>query len=313
MCNNSRIQLVVAFAIVLSLPATEIHAEFSEIVAFGASLTDSGNVAIASPPLVGYSAPPSPPYYMGRFTNGPNWLDILADNLDVQRPLASLGGGTNYAWSGATSGSIDNPFGFPNVDDQVATYLGERTPTGDELIVLVTASGNDFGFGQTNVEEPIQFVGQAVADLAAAGAKQILVASLLGEGEPIRSTYHELLSAELAAQRLANDELTIYEFDVDDVVQNIIANAAEFGITQLDRPACEDCGAGDVEFPTMIADNPDEFLLWDSGHWTAPVHAVIGREASLLVPEPSGGAMLLLGLLVLSRLSVIGGRFSSAQ
>ena len=293
---------IALLAIVLTTTVTDSTASaktYSEIVAFGASLTDSGNVAVVSPDLVGFSVPPSPPYYMSRFTNGPNWLDILADSLGVERPLASLAGGTNYAYSGATTGSIDNPFGFPNVDDQVATYLGERTPTGDELIILV-GSGNDFGFGQTNAEEPVQFVRQAVADLAAAGAKEILVASLLGEGEPIRSTYHELLSVELQTQRLTNDGLTIHEFDIDTVVENIIANAAEFGITELDRPACEDCGAGDVEFPMRIADNPNEFLLWDSVHWTTPVHAVIGQEAALVVvSEPSTGLLFLAGLLAI--------------
>ena len=140
--------VLLLFSIVVPIHSTEAST-FSELVAFGTSMTDSGNVAIASPAILGFSAPPSPPYYMGRFTNGPTWLDVLADKLGVERPMPSLSGGTNYAWGGATTGSIDNTSGVVDMDDQVATYLSERTPSGNELFVISgVAAANDFAEGQ---------------------------------------------------------------------------------------------------------------------------------------------------------------------
>ena len=52
------------------------------------------------PPVFGFSAPPSPPYYMGRFSNDAIWVDVLSDELGLERPRASLAGGTNYAYGG---------------------------------------------------------------------------------------------------------------------------------------------------------------------------------------------------------------------
>ena len=49
--------------------------DISEIVAFGDSLSDTGNTYKA----VGYT--PSPPYYQGHYSNGPIWLEDLADRL----------------------------------------------------------------------------------------------------------------------------------------------------------------------------------------------------------------------------------------
>ena len=293
---------VVAFAIFSSVFATETHAEFSEIVAFGASLTDTGNVAIASPAILGFSAPPSPPYYMGRFSNGPSWLEILADNLGVQRPMASLAGGTNYAWGGATTGSVDNSFGVDNVDVQVATYLGERVPTGGELFVIAgTSASNDFGEGQNNVDAPVEKLGRALSDLAAAGAKNVLVMSNIAPpgGPPLATQVNTALSSEIAAQRVANLGLTIYEFDADQVLVDVLSNPSEFGFTNVVDPACSDCGGGATPNPTNIAPNPDEFLFWDDAHFTAPFNEVLGSRAASVVPEPSAGPLFVLGLVAI--------------
>jgi outer membrane lipase/esterase len=44
---------------------------FCQLVIFGDSLSDIGNVYI----LTNYTYPISPPYYQGRFCDGPNWID----------------------------------------------------------------------------------------------------------------------------------------------------------------------------------------------------------------------------------------------
>jgi phospholipase/lecithinase/hemolysin len=50
---------------------SSLHAElFSEIVVFGDSESDAGNVF----ELSGDTYPASPPYWQGRFSNGPVWV-----------------------------------------------------------------------------------------------------------------------------------------------------------------------------------------------------------------------------------------------
>src|SRR5439155_21476778 len=67
-------------SIVLSLVSAVQHAsagQFTKLVVFGDSLSDTGNVYAVTAGAV----PPSPPYYAGRFSNGPVWAEYLAAAL----------------------------------------------------------------------------------------------------------------------------------------------------------------------------------------------------------------------------------------
>jgi hypothetical protein len=88
--------------------------QFREIVVFGDSTVDTGNVFAAS----GQTSPDPSYYYQGRYSNGPVWVERLASNLGLPDPTASeLFGGTNYAWGGAEIGfGLNN--GVPNRPNQ---------------------------------------------------------------------------------------------------------------------------------------------------------------------------------------------------
>ena len=73
---------------------TPAHAgPYSAIYAFGDSLSDVGNVFLGTG-----GAEPAPPYFAGRFSNGPIWLDYLAAQLGTGPMIPSLQGGTDYAF-----------------------------------------------------------------------------------------------------------------------------------------------------------------------------------------------------------------------
>jgi phospholipase/lecithinase/hemolysin len=105
------------------LAAGAVHARgFDEIIAFGESSTDTGNVALAQcsqlPPYLpgaGFpvfwapctpldSSTSMPGYFDGRLSNGPLWVEFLADAFGVDRPRPSTDSGTNYAHAGAKIG-----------------------------------------------------------------------------------------------------------------------------------------------------------------------------------------------------------------
>ena len=66
------------------------------------------------------------------------------------------------------------------MDDQLAAYLAEHTPTGDELFVIPGwVSANDFGRDQTNPAKSVAFIGQMLVDLGSAGAKSVLVTNTI--------------------------------------------------------------------------------------------------------------------------------------
>src|SRR5947208_1472956 len=87
-------------ALLISAPALTNPAAagpFSNLVMFGDSLSDIGNIAQA--PLINT---PGPYYWNGRFSNGPVYAETLATGLGLP-PLSrsTASGGTDYAYGGA--------------------------------------------------------------------------------------------------------------------------------------------------------------------------------------------------------------------
>ena len=127
-------QMLMATTLVLGLslvPVLAVAGPFREVVVFGDSLSDSGNVFAATEAVLAEAIPVSPPYDEGRFSNGPVWVDILAEKLGLQlHPF--LQGGTNFALGGAAIG-FDRPDLFendsrvliPSLRTQVTTFLGD--------------------------------------------------------------------------------------------------------------------------------------------------------------------------------------------
>ncbi len=98
------------------------QAPFDEIIVFGDSLSDTGNVFIS------FGAPPSPPYFDGRFSNGPVTIERVADRLGLPAPSPSLIGGTNFAWGGAETGPGFGSSGTPNLGRRSGLSLAAVTP-----------------------------------------------------------------------------------------------------------------------------------------------------------------------------------------
>jgi|GEM_PF-2348654 len=267
---------------------------YSEIVAFGASLTDAGNnfVATGNSPDWDFAVPVSPPYFEGRWSNGPVWVDVLADLLDLDRPTASLAGGNNYAYGGATTGASENIFGVVDMDDQVATYLAEKEIAGDELFfVSASAAANDFSARNPNSPEPqeaAQKVTEAVNELASAGAKNIVVPlasrPLSQNASPLIPLFNIALRDQLADARLAHPETTITEFDAFNAMRKLEERPGRIGIQVTSGFACQDC-AIDNPNPTEIVANPNEYFYWD-GHPTAPVHEALAKALFDELPTP---------------------------
>jgi outer membrane lipase/esterase len=282
-------------------------APITQIVAFGDSLTDTGNVFAATLGTI----PASPPYFNGRFSNGPVWVENLAARLGVPSPTPSLLGGTNYAVAGAETGTgLSQPapgLFVPNIRTQVAAYLAGNFPRANQLFV-VWGGANDFLDGQLNPAVPVANLSAAITALAQAGARTFLVPNLplLGltpEGLSLPPAQQQGLNAlTLAFDALLNQSLnqlqntlgiTIDRLDVLSLFQAIEANPAGFGFTDVTDQA----KSGGVGLPGSVVPNPNQFLFWDPIHPTAHAHQLLGDQAALAVsvPEPSSFAAWLFG------------------
>jgi len=263
--------------------AANAGAPFSEIVVFGDSLSDTGNGFLFTG---GVAA--GPPYFQGRFSNGPVWVEVLAQELGLPAPGPSLAGGSNYAFGGAETGDGLSFFGTPNVGMQIDAFLPDRGGfAGDELIVLL-AGGNDLAWRPPY--SPAQVVRNLVNDvsrLAAAGGRTFLVSNMHYFGNSdLKREVNLLLPRRL--DRLQEDlGITIFQFDLGTVFRDVLLFPEDYGLTNVTDPACPGCGIGipDPNAADTLVPNPDEYLFWDLIHWTRVVHAIVGKAAADLVSQ----------------------------
>ena len=272
------------------------QAGFTQIVAFGDSLSDTGNVSIAS----GGASPPAG-YYMGHYSNGPIWVEYLAGKLGVPAPTPSLAGGTDYAFGGAETGlSGLSTLGTPNIGTQVSTFLASHTLNSSQL-VTVWGGANDFL--HTNVTDPsilVNNLGAEITSLASAGGKFFLVPNLPQLGDlPATSSLPPATQAQLNGLTLLfNGELTnelnqlqtslgitIYRLNVDAIVQAARSDPGAFGFTYVTQDVVDTPG---------LNGNAAGYLFWDNVHPTTAGHALVGNAAFAAVPEPSSIVLFLI-------------------
>jgi phospholipase/lecithinase/hemolysin len=246
-----------------------------KIVAFGDSLSDTGNDYILS-------GGPQAPYYDGRFSNGPNWIDQLAAKLGVPDPQPSLAGGTNYAYGGATA--TDLASGIPDLAQQIQEYLSNPSGVDPNALYTVLMGANDFFGGITDASVVANAVDAGLESLIAAGAKHILVSDLPPQGitPDIRSqgpaavaainaldaAFNADLTADVASLRAANPGVTLDELDLYSTSNAVLANPGAYGFTDTTDEGYFNQNK-----------NLSQYLFWDAVHPTTAGHALIADSA----------------------------------
>jgi phospholipase/lecithinase/hemolysin len=293
----------ILFATTLFLfSASSLHSatQFTAIHTFGDSLTDVGNTSAATGGLI-----PGPTYYNGRVSNGPVWVEGLAERLGLPAPAPSLSGGTGHAWAGASTGGAGGL--VPTVQQQALSYVGSGGSFAPTELVVLWGGANDFFQGQTDPLVPVGNLTSTIGTLAAGGAQHILLMNLpdLGAtpemyetGDPLAMAGFTQLSlafnmALAAAVPTLEAELgiEITLLDVFAISADLRTNAAAYGFTNTTHGA-------------LTSGNPelaDEYLYWDGVHPTARVHDIFAEYAFTAIPEPSTSAMFCLfacGLMV---------------
>jgi phospholipase/lecithinase/hemolysin len=110
--------LALCASLAMPLAAHAAVTQLKDLFVFGDSLSDGGNSRLVSQASSGAAFPP-PPYYNGQYSNGPVAVEYLWKSFnpgnDTFKP--SLGGGTNYAIGGATTGLESYNSVNPSVPD----------------------------------------------------------------------------------------------------------------------------------------------------------------------------------------------------
>jgi phospholipase/lecithinase/hemolysin len=311
-------------AVVLSGAAPLTAAQFDSIYAFGDSLSDAGNVFIATG-----GTTPGLPYFNGQFSNGPIWLEDLAAQLGLPALTPSLAGGTDFAFGDAQSGTtlFHNAAALDLLgpSGQVAQFLGATGGVADPgALYTIWIGSNDLAAipsGATNAQIAADLGGiagnidTAIGDLASAGAKNFLVVTVpdLGKapGAGAAASAASQLSASFdttlvngggpipsLAGVAAADSVNISVLNAYALLDSIVNNPGFFHLTDV----TDACLVGAVNFSggTPCA-NPNQYLFWDpSGHPTAAAGVIIANAAQNAIPEPSAVMLGAAGLVAVA-------------
>ena len=302
----------------LSLPLLASAGPFTHMYVFGDSLSDTGNLFIATG---GTQPPPGQPYFNGRFSNGPLWVEDMAAALGLAPDAAPFQvGGNNYAFAGARTGTVGSP---PGVLAQAAGIWGPGHPVADpNALYVVVGGGNDMRDAratfQTNsaIDQAGRFqaavnavtnLKNTVLYLAASGAKNILISSLPDLGFTPEAAFLGLQAASSDASADFNaliggllgieaffTGLDIDLLDMAGVSAAARTNPAAFGITNTSFPCAGFFGSDGSSCATS--------LFSDALHPSAYAHSLIAREAlvALGIPEPDSLALFGLAFVALA-------------
>jgi phospholipase/lecithinase/hemolysin len=309
----------VAFGFLLAMPVSLLADSISQLVVFGDSLSDTGNVYIAT----GGLEPAPPSYTAGLFTDGPDsfpstsgplgvWVQQLSGMMGLTSPAPYLAGGTDYAFGGALTGydpNYPNGGGVPYVGDQVNLYLAGHTGgVPSSALYAFWAGANDI-FGGASPQTAVSNLTANISTLYGEGARDFLWLDMpplgdtpdgLGSGE---SGLLNLLSQEYNADWLAaiglleaeDPGINIVGVDAYGLFESILADPSAYGFANVTTPA------------QGLSVDPNTYLFWDGAHPTTEGHywvaSLAGRD--LATPEPSTalllGTALLAGVLVFER------------
>lgn len=303
----------------LMYPLSAEAVQFNQMYVFGDSASDSGNVfnvtsAANSLGLPIPITPSSPPYFQGRFSNGYNWVDILASELAVDlisstelamgepiilsTPLAvnfNFDGATatnsvNFAFGGAETGFDNSEFPFEiGVLTEIHGFINDlnvaQTSANTDALYIIWAGANDYYNGDLeDSTEPINNLLTGVTALAEAGARNFFIPNLPDLGKTPLATIQgeeadltQLSVEHNAALTTIFGDLRLTYDDINIIPFDLGSIFQEF-ITQPNE-----FGFTNVTDPCLtefgICSNPDEYLFWDSVHATAKANVLLGEYA----------------------------------
>ena len=272
---------------------------------FGDSLSDTGNLFDLTSAL-GNPIPPSPPYFEGRFSNGPVAVEILAEELDLSFNLDS-----NFAWGGAKTGrdnSFDDPdlgLELPGLLDQIDSFAETIDSVGadPEALYVVWAGGNDFlpvggasvpADPEAAVTNAVTNITTAVTTLADLGAETIVVPlspamdrtplAIASSSETVLADISVAFNAELSETLTSLEEdredVDVILVDLFAISEEVATNPQEFGFSNISDPFVSN---------GMIIDetaNVLEFFFWDAVHPTTNGHEIYAGVLAAAITRP---------------------------
>lgn len=282
---------------------------FSDVVVFGDSLSDSGNAGSLQPLPPGSS-----------FTTNPDpvWSEIVAETLGASG-MNDLAGGLNYAFAGACM-NPETPCDFdvaPTVTEQIAKYFlksdGRADPNalyaiwGGSNDVADSAGTDPLNAGRHTLAAARINVAQ-IRRLQEAGASHVLAFNMpdiskspyaANLGPAVQGALTRLVTAynEGLYAGIRESEDGIIPINIHAFFNEIVENHETYGITDATGTACGEpnagsavsitCGPQDSVYPvTDKSGENQQYLFADRSHPSGATHEMIGNMVTSTLAAP---------------------------
>lgn len=273
----------------------------NNIVVFGDSLSDNGNLY----EYMQHRIPSSPPYFEGRFSNGPVWIEHLTSSVFPGNEAAHL---LDYAFGGAAVvDGMDDDAALFTLKREVDAYLIAHHNQADPLsLFIVWIGANNYLALSDDVEKTVDDVNKGIRKelerLAQSGARHVLVLNLPDLGStPAAREFDK--QAELSTySRLHNDTLaksidslqSIYPqvqwvaFDTDRLFRELLDSPEAFGFKNT-TDTCYDILVDKPSRHTVLTmvsnislkprdERCDDYLFFDPIHSTSIAHKLLAEK-----------------------------------
>ena len=297
-----------ALSIATGPAASATVEDFSSFWVLGDSLSDPGNLFAATSADPGLDPTPvSPPYFEGRFSNGPVWAEAVADAFGAAgRPTG------NFAFGGAQAATDDD--GIPDLGKQIEALAGaSASALGDRPLAALWLGANDLFAGLADlrpgsaVTDALASIRMGFGQLGALGFEDVVLLNLpdLGETPRLNGTLADGPAS--VATRAFNDglaaiaadsPLTVETIDIEALFDALLSDPSAFGVLDARTPCLS---------PGTVPCSPEEArqrAFFDTIHPNATIHEAVAAQAFAAigalpasqpapVPLPAGASLLL--------------------
>lgn len=297
-------------ATLLACLAAPAAASYSQIIAFGDSLSDTGNLyrLTAFLPTGGV---PGAPYYQGRFSNGLVAVESMGAVLGL--PVTSQAIGGAQTGPGNEGGALLYGTG---VSGQIQRFEASNRTLDASALYFLWAGANDFYTGNNIYSTTTYRTSSSnmlinIRNLYDHGARDFFVplmpdlgqtpealhssASYQSAAQARTQEYNGALSTGLQGLSASLPGANIMVFDTPAFMQKTVPELASAGWDVTD--ACYD------KRSDSVCTFQEQYLFWDAVHPTNTGHWLLGQAFAgtvQAVPEPGGLPLGMMGLIAVA-------------
>jgi len=301
----SMLALALLVCLFCSVAAKAQVQNFSNFIAFGDSLSDTGNLASSLPINLPF------PFFDNRISDGPVAIDYLSAAIGFDARASEVGG-FNFAVAGGNIVGLQRE----DLTAQVSSYLARTNGVADSnALYFVMLGGNDLrrlrsqtdvSIAQSEIDAIVEQLLVQLTRLRSAGATHFFVSNVPNVGRIPETLQRETVDAGIAARaeqytrdfnQLLNQKLlqftqqnsaNVIEYDLFTKIELILDSPADFGFL-ISLEGCFDIGeienVGDL-FEIADAFHPlcevgtrfDRFVFFDKLHPASGVNQIVGES-----------------------------------